>query len=51
MVLLWNGIAILVVLVRLAIELLGEIVDPVADCLPCLVKALLNVLANFREVI
>lgn len=58
-VLSWRGpgaarvlwVAVLVVLVDFAIELLGEVADPLGHRLLCLLEALLDVLADLWEVI
>jgi hypothetical protein len=48
-----HRVAVSVVLVRLAVtvKLLGEVGDPACDCLLRLLEALLNVLADLRQVV
>ena len=48
---LWHRVAVLIVLVGLAVELLLEAGDPLVDCLLCFLETLLDVLADLREVI
>lgn len=44
-------VAVPIVLFDLAVELFGEVADPFGYCLLCLLEALLDVLANLREVV
>jgi hypothetical protein len=44
-------VAVLVVFVRFTVKLLLKASDPFVDCLLCLLEALLDVLADLREVI
>ena len=44
-------VAVLIVVLRFAVELLLEAGDPLVDCLLCLLEALLDVLTDLWEVV
>jgi hypothetical protein len=47
----WVAVAIVLVGLAIAVELLGEVGNPARNCLLCLLETLLNVLANLWKVI